>query len=387
MKTSRKLILVTTQYTGGALTPKHPIMVMLKSQIENLDKNLEKIVEEPNLQNEATEDVTTVVNANDPKVIEIDKDKAKAIKWPYHLSPTPISTLIEYPLDYVMHDMLNIVGRGLKSVKDTKTAKGKVAHAVIEHLFKPQEGSEKSTVNEIEARIKDEFDIQFEKQMDASGAILNMPENKLEGKLLKEQLWRCLGNLIGILKDNGLSVTGCERRLEVNMGLMCGEEEEDRKDMTGYIDMTLEDEKGSPVVIDFKWTSSKKYYNGLLEANRSTQLELYRAMLWSETGKEVERTAYFLMPEGRLYSKESFKGSNCTQMTSDNKDDIVEQIKNSFSYRKEQIENGQIESGEGMNITELAYGKDTETKGLFALPTDDKGNKAANKFSDYGLFK
>jgi hypothetical protein len=107
--------------------------------------------------------------------------------------------------------------------------------------------------------------------------------------------------------------------------------------MIGFIDMTLEDENHHPVVFDFKWTTSKSYHRDLLTANRSVQLELYRDMLGTEKRDAVERTAYFLMPEAHLYSKEHFEGLNCTQITPENSDNIVEQLKQSFFYRKNQL--------------------------------------------------
>ena len=101
------------------------------------------------------------------------------------------------------------------------------------------------------------------------------------------------------------------------------------RDMVGFIDMTLEDKDGHPVVFDFKWTTWAKGYQDKLSENRSIQLELYRMMLGREKKDEVKRVAYFLMPEARLYSQEDFKGRDCHQLTSANHDNIVEQLKQS----------------------------------------------------------
>ena len=128
------------------------------------------------------------------------------------------------------------------------------------------------------------------------------------GLLKQEKLFlgENLGELIKRVKENELKVTGCERRVECRMGLGLPDVKDKdgnvkQRDMVGYIDMTLEDSKGHPVVFDFKWTSWTKGYQDKLTENRSTQLELYRMMLGQETRNGVERVAYFLMPEGRLY--------------------------------------------------------------------------------------
>ena len=378
LMTDEKLILVTTEYTGGELTPKHPLMVRLKSQV----KNLKDFIETPDLLEEQAEDVTVVRNNNIEKLISFDH--ADKIKWPDHLSPTTISTLVEYPLDYMMERLLNIVSTGPSSIADLKTTKGTVAHAVIESLFAPRDGQHSSKPDEIAKRISEEFDEQVRRQTQACGAILDLPENKLDAELLKEQLRKCLDVLLQIIRENRLVVTGCEHQVNEDMGLLKNYK---GWDMVGFIDMTLEDENHHPVVFDFKWTSSRSYYQDLLTENRSTQLEMYRAMLGAEKRDAVERTAYFLMPEAHLYSKERFEGVHCTQLDAENAHNIVEQLRQSFLYRKAQFEAGTVEVAEQFPLGEIDYYKDTEARNLFPLKADETGTEKANMFSNYTLFK
>ena len=378
LMTDEKLILVTTEYTGGELTPKHPLMVRLKSQV----KNLKDFIETPDLLEEQAEDVTVVRNNNIEKLISFDH--ADKIKWPDHLSPTTISTLVEYPLDYMMERLLNIVSTGPSSIADLKTTKGTVAHAVIESLFAPRDGQHSSKPDEIAKRISEEFDEQVRRQTQACGAILDLPENKLDAELLKEQLRKCLDVLLQIIRENRLVVTGCEHQVNEDMGLLKNDK---GWDMVGFIDMTQEDENHHPVVFDFKWTSSRSYYQDLLTENRSTQLEMYRAMLGAEKRDAVERTAYFLMPEAHLYSKERFEGVHCTQLDAENAHNIVEQLRQSFLYRKAQFEAGTVEVAEQFPLGEIDYYKDTEARNLFPLKADETGTEKANMFSNYTLFK
>lgn len=141
--TEEQLILVVTDYVGGEPVPKHPIMVRLESQVENLND----FITEPNLYQEETEKVKLVRNNNIQSLIPFDH--ADLLKWLQHLSPTTISTLVEYPFDYLMECMLNIVSTGPSSIKDVKTTMGAVAHAVIESLFAPRDGKSCSRVDEI----------------------------------------------------------------------------------------------------------------------------------------------------------------------------------------------------------------------------------------------
>jgi len=377
--TDEQLILVVTDYVGGELAQKHPFMVRLESLIDK--ENLKEFVRTPNLLDEEMENVQLVRNENTQSQIAFDH--ADLLKWPNHLSPTSLSTLVEYPLDFVLERMLKIVNTGPGSIADVKTTKGTVAHAVIEGLFAPRDGKDRSTADEIEQRVKQEFEEQVRKSIEACGAILYLPENRLEAELLTEQLQKCLDVLLTIIRENRLTVTGCEQRVTKDMGMIKTEE---GWDMIGFIDMTLEDENHHPVVFDFKWTSSKSYYRDLLTANRSIQLELYRTMLSAEKRDAVEKVAYFLMPESHLYSLEHFNGLHCTQLQPANKDNIVEQLKNAFFYRKKQIDSGRIEIGEGFPCGMLDYYNATEAESLFPLNIKD-GQQESNIFSNYILFK
>ena len=379
LMTDEQLILVVTDYVEGEPAQKHPFMVRLESSIR--PENLKEFVKTPDLHEEMMEDVKLVRNENGQSKIEFEH--ADMLKWPDHLSPTILGTFVEYPLDFVMERMLNIVSTGPGSIADLRTTTGTVAHSVIDGLFAPRDGNKYSTADEIERRIKEEFDEQVRMSIEACGAILYLPENRLDAELLKEQLRKCLDVLLTIIRDNRMKVTGCEHCVESDMGMIKNAK---GWDMIGFIDMTLEDENHHPVVFDFKWTSSKSYHRDLLSANRSTQLELYRTMLSAEKRDAVERVAYFLMPEGHLYSQEHFDGLHCTQLQPANKDNIVEQLKHSFFYRKSQIENGKIEIGEGMPCEELDYYNDTEAKSLFPLNVKD-GKQEPNIFSNYTLFK
>ena len=381
--TSGQLILVVRERIGGEQTLKHPLIVRLEQQIENI----EDFVVRPSIGEENRHEVKTVENGG--VAAELHFDNSDKIQWPDHLSPTSISTLAEYPFDYMMEHLLVITNDGKAKMADARTTKGNVAHAVIEELFAPREKKRYSTPEEIETRIQNEYEEVYLKVLEAKGAILQLAENKLAEKLFNEQLRSCLNTLLEILKENELKVTGCESYVECQMdlGLPKAIDKEGNiknRDMVGTIDMTLEDKNGYPVVFDFKWTSWAKGYQDKLSENRSVQLELYRMMLGREKKDKEKRVAYFLMPEARLYSQEEFKDRNCHQLTPANRDNIVEQLKQSAKYRMKQIKSGVVETN-GL-FEELKYVKDTEAKGLFPLKKNEKdGKKEGYFFSKYVL--
>ena len=381
--TEDQLILVVCKTRGGETTLKHPLIVRLEQQVENI----EKFILTPKIDSGDMTEVKIVENGG--VAAELQFEYADKLRWPDHLSPTSIAILVEHPFDYLMERMLNITADGKAQMADVKTTMGNVAHAVIEALFSPAEGRRYATPDEISLRME-HYDAEYIKVVEAKGAILQLAENRLKEKLLHEQLRVCLDTLLEILKDNDLKVTGCEQYVQANLNLGLPDasekdENEEKRDVLGFIDMTLEDTEGYPVVFDFKWTTWAKGYQDKLESNRSVQLELYRIMLGQKARNEVRRVAYFLMPEARLYSKEVFKGRHCIQITPDNRDNIVEELRQSVIYRKKQLECGVVETN-GV-YDELQYVKDTEVNGLFPLKKDEEKNmKEENFFSQYGLF-
>lgn len=363
--TGGQLILVVRERVGGERPLKHPLMVRLEQQVENIHD----FIRCPHIGAESRHKVVRV--EREMMDAELHFDHADKIKWPDHLSPTTIGTLVEHPFDYLMERLLDVTGDGMAQMADVKTAKGNVAHAVIEALFAPREDNRWALPDEIAIRMEQEFEDVYAKALEEKGAILQLAENRMDAKLLHNQLRNCLDVLLEILQKNELKVTGCECCLKVD-------------DVLGIVDMTLEDKDGHPVVFDFKWTTWGKGYQKKLIQNRSIQLEYYRWLLECDRENQVERVAYFIMPDAKLYSKEAFLGRCCIQLIPENRDNIVEQLRQSILYRKEQMAGGIIETN-GV-YEELQYVKDTSAKGLFPLNKNDEGTKEGNFFTQYGLF-
>lgn len=364
---------------GGEPTQKHPLIVRIENQV----KNWQKFVYRPDLKSEKWEDVERT--CNETGMSEITFNHKDYVKWPDHLSATSMDTLIQWPLDFIMDKVLGLQATASGVLPELRTTKGNVAHAVIKYIFDSRKEGEKPTADIIKERINKEYEEAFMRMVEAHGAILNLPENKLEAQLLKEQLRNSLGNLVTIIENNKLKVTGCEHFVEGHLGVLSDDKEVN--DVIGFIDMTLEDENYHPVVFDFKWTAHKKYYQGLLTKNESVQLQLYRRMMELETKDEVKRVGYFLMPEGKLYSTETFEEPYCVQVDCEDTSNLLEKVHKSVAYRMKQISNGVIENGDGKVIAGLSYGQKTEQEGLVPLKAYKEGVHDANKFSNYNLFK
>lgn len=382
MRTKKQLILVVCERIGGEQTEKHPLMIRLEQSIDNLDiVTLRPFFEDSEL-------IEIKEYEGDTVPSELHFDFATSLKWPGHISPTDISTLVEHPFDYLMEHLLKITYDEKAQIDDIKRTEGNVAHAVIEKLFSPDEDGCDGTYDTIAHRIDNMYEQVFNDMVEAHGAVLQLSENRIEAKYLYKKLRKNLDILLQIIHENNLCVTGCEKFLEdrLNLGLPPEYDSDGNakdRDMRGFIDMTLKDEFGNPIVFDFKWTSSKSYYQDLLSENRSIQLELYRYMLGNAEEKEVRKVAYFLMPRARLYSKEDFIGQHCTKIEPSNYDNIVEQLRNAAIFRKHQIDSGVVETN-GL-FSELHYVKHMQEKNLYPLK-EREGLKESNRFSNYGLF-
>ncbi len=377
--TRRQLTLARCETRGGEPAQKHPLMVRIENQVSNW----RDFVRRPDLRDEAWEDMERT--CNETGLGELHIQNAALVRWPSHLSATTMDTLIQWPLDFVMEHIVRLQPTGPEALAPLRTTKGNVAHAVIARLFAPRGEDEKPTADVLRQRVAEEYDEAFDQATGACGALLHLPENVLEAKLLKEQLAAALRNLVEIIDVNRLRVTGCERFVKGHLGVLDGAPEAD--DVVGFIDMILEDTIGHRAVFDFKWTSSRSYYRKLLSHNESLQLQLYRRMLGTEGRGEVERVAYFLMPEARLYSTEAFEGSHCVQLECDDCEPLLEKVRRSVLFRRLQIAAGVIENGDGKLLSTLAYAQGDDAAGRVPLKAYEEDTHDANMFSNYTLFK
>ena len=365
-----------------------PLMLQLEQYLKQKGVDIKDLTTEPKLKEEDLEEVVRVNNYDVPQQVKIES--ASQLQWPSKLSYTALETIIYHPFDYVMERMLNIRPNLPAQINDIRTTKGNVAHAVIESICAPREEEKATSPEVIRERMGMEFATTFAETVNAYGGILNKPSNRLELKLFEEELVKCISILTEIMASNNLIVTACEREVSSNLSLF--DEQSDEDDVTGFIDMTLLDTTNDTTVIfDFKWTRSRKSYIETLSENRSIQLALYQQILTNVDHKVVSRKGYFLMPQGKLYSLDDFDGSNCEKIETDSDADVIKQVVNSFHYRKRQIEDGTIELGEGQDIADLEYARDTVDFNLLPLKVtqnEEDGSllKAMNKYSKYGIF-
>lgn len=379
----KQLTLATVEVADGKIVDKHPLVVRIEQQV----KNHREVTRTPEIPEEL---YIPTKPLSDNALSECDGyytqiHRTDLITWKKTESPTSIETLIQYPLDYTLESIAGIRDNGQRDLSNVRRTKGNVAHAVIQHLFLIPDDPASGYAPAIRDRVNKDYERVFNETVEAKGAILLLQENVIERRELYDQLQECINHLLDIIECNCLHVVACEKPLKD------GTPDPEPPAMKGFADMELAREDGSPVIFDFKWTSSRSYYQGLLKTNRAAQLAIYADLLGKEKRAVSVPTAYFLMPVGRLYSTEKFNGTHTETIKMDDSchGDILGRIRASYHYRRDEIMSGKIEMGEGLPLDQLQYFNDTETRNLFPLKPDynDAKIKDTNGFSNYSNLK
>ena len=231
---------------------------------------------------------------------------------PDHESPTTLEDMFKQPLDWVLNSILGLYE---ESDSNDSLIKGLVAHDTIHRICK-KAASIKPEVDAdtFERVFKSEFDIFFAEAVHATGAELNLPENKLDREQFKSDLRSIsIPELVDILRKSHLTIVGSEVRSE-NVDIT-----EHRVlppydvplRITGTIDLLLKNEAGHYVILDFKWAGStgRKMREDQIKKGEDYQLALYRKMVEIGTNTiprgTVDAQAFFMLKTGELLTATS----------------------------------------------------------------------------------
>ena len=366
--TSESLTVITCDKLGAGKLPLHPLYHLIQDAANKQDGDV--------LYNAlATKEVEMVDNRRDSDKEKICFDaKEHPVTWADTESFSSMEKLLQDPFDYFMLYPLQF-----QDISDTNiklpTTYGNVAHETIEYLFTTDRGS-----NTLTGYVESHYEEALHRALLRKGALLLLPEHHLDKDRLTYQLRKCVKNLAALVEENGLTVINCEQK---ELGQLDFEEEIFLK---GYIDMVLEDESGNEVVFDLKWTSKKDKFQKMLEKNRALQLAIYQAMLKKHSSESaVVRTAYYVMPQGKLFSSDIFKGANFEQITPDSQGDVMDQLRKGYTERRKEINEGVIETADKEPVADLRY---SGAAGVFPLESEGSrpAKKVENKYSDYKCF-
>ena len=402
-KTKKKLVLVTLDKIGSAPAPKSPLYIQLekyfadKKEANDFSKNLlSPFVHHKKLDDSLYRVQKKIDNRmeSDQEFVTIKNNEFIEKNWPDHQSYSSLENLIPHPLDYVISRFARFTTNDVDEIQDISTITGLVAHKIIEKLFSPKDGVKDSgTPAYIRKQIDLHFKEVFAETVQSEGGILLVKENKLELQKFEKQVRTNLEELLKGIEGNDLHVVACEKCIGYSKDY-----EEDKVlshgiignlDVTGNVDMLLEDSKGNPYIFDFKWTSSSNRHALMLEENKSVQLTLYKELVSKEMKKEVKAVAYFLMPAARFVSCQELKGAINFQQVRINPErktkDLLKEIKKSYEYRKEEVFAGKLEETTGWKEDAITYEQKRDELGL--MPMDYYEDKKSEPYDNIGLIK
>ena len=290
-------------------------------------------------------------------------------------SNSSIETLIQRPFNYVMKYVAELPTPKDEQVKSPYITLGLVAHHFFQHVI--EDGKKAASGPELYDYLRNlthkQFDIYLEAAINATGLILLAEENATQLYNFRWQLKQSMLKLVDIMEHLDLQPEGCEIDVPA-------EDHDVTLPVIGSfgarIDFLLTDSKGDYVVIDFKWSSSKRYPEKL-ENNTSIQLELYRQAVSNFYEKEVKGVGYYMMPKQQLFTTDFVSWNNLIVNVSSSSVNLFDQIQNSFEFRKKELQGGHIEEGELMELIGCDYVNAPSGSNLFTLEKDKKGKKAS----------
>jgi hypothetical protein len=255
---------------------------------------------------------------------------------------------------------------------DLDTTKGLVAHLFVQKLFNEYGEKLADEYQNLNGNTKQQW---IDEAIQQKGAILLLPEYKLERQQFESILKESIKVLTSIIQDLHLRPIGSEVEIDVTLLPDIGP-------FNGSIDMVLENESKELVIFDFKWSEAKHYMTDL-EENKAIQLELYRQAAQFYPGKNIAGVAYYLFPLMTLYTTD-FSGDHIRKVvvkTDAASRNLFAEVQNSYKYRRDELDKGHIEDGEMTEIVSLDYGTDVDTKSLY--PLDEAYNAKGLKKCPY----
>ena len=369
LKTIRTLILVTWEFDGNARQEEHPLMAELKQLNKEEWSSHVKNNEKPNLQT-----VDGEISNLEPKLSYQLSEKMARLHREEE-SYSSVTSLIQHPFDYTMQYLLKLREPQVGQLPDLDTTKGFVAHLFVETLvkkYREQMADEYLKLSDSDIQqIVNECILQ-------KGAILMLPEYRIERQQFEAILKDSIRALVSIIKELNLKPLDSEVELNVTLETIGA--------FTAKIDLLLKDANDKYVIFDLKWSESKSYQERL-EQNKAMQLELYSHAIKEQYGSDVAGVAYYLFPKMTLYTTDFPTSDHVCKIkvkaeASDKK--LFEEIQNSYEYRRCTLDNGFIEESELTEIAELAYTKaSTDDKPLYPIEADYNDKKKKNKGCPY----
>lgn len=352
LKKASHLILVTWEYDGNERQEEHPLITELKHQCQETWNTHVITDAKPNLK-----EIKDNIARLEPQDYYQLSEQLACLKREKE-SYTSVDSLIQYPFDYTMDHLLKLKEPQIGQLADLDITKGLVAHLFVKMLFDQYGEGLAEAYQTLGEETKDQL---IDDAIQQTGAILLLPEYKLEYMQFRSVLKESVLVLAGIIRHLRLKPIGSEVDINVSLDTIGA--------FDGSIDMVLKNDAGQLVIFDFKWSEGKTYQTKL-EENKSLQLELYSQAVKKQLGKKVVGVAYYQFPKMTLYTTNFEDADHIRKITPKTEAEnraLDEEIRNSYLYRRnEELDKGIVEESELQSTSDITYANQTD-KTLYPL--------------------
>ncbi len=297
-----RLVLVAGETDLGEARAKHPLWDEISAGWKDADRNAVTVRTRDLLKN-GKGALAVERKAVDPLLLPEPVPVFNLKNVRPHLKDTESATSLESlagcPLKYVLKYQAGLYPAEAVALPESSKVRGNVGHRVIQAVFGP--GEKVKSEKEATDRVRQALD----RIIASEGTTLSMPGLETELDAFKNSMLKSAAEFWKLINEYGLTVTGVEAPIDASTEL-CG--------LKGFIDITLEDKKKKPLVLDMKYSDKgDKYYRKYLENDEAIQLSVYsRAM-----GEDVP-VAYLSLKDARFIttSEKGFPGARAAGSSS-----------------------------------------------------------------------
>ncbi len=225
---------------------------------------------------------------------------------PEKMSYSQMEKLLIHRLEWLLSYPLGIRPGQLAQLPAGNQLVGTFEHAIVEELVHRHVGEEADLVEVSEAEVADVFD----EMLPYLASELLLPGQSLRREQLRTEALESIPSMFRTLSDAGIRIRAVEADFAVPLTLTLTDPNGSRPDIThslvvsGFRDLDAVGNEGLPVVVDLKYSGSKRKFRESVQNGRSLQLALYA---WSVADQEnlplaAVTTAYYELKYGKFNS-------------------------------------------------------------------------------------
>ena len=161
-------------------------------------------------------------------------------------------------------------------------------HAVIADLFTGPDLSDENAVRAQARKLVDEY-------LPRIAAPFLMPGRNRDRDEVQRHITDAAAELFKLMRNTRLSVVSAE---QLHEGVL-----DEKTSLIGFIDLLLQTESHSPVVVDLKWSNNDRYRREEIAEGRPVQLATYSHLVKGGGHGAQPPAGYFMLKQQRLLAR------------------------------------------------------------------------------------